>query len=77
MTRIRLDTAALAALDWIPGQQVRVAVGDAPAPGNPKDWIFADLLDLGALLRTSRLPADTGVVPASQRVLPRGRGAAG
>ena len=27
MIRIRLDTAALATLDWIPGQQVRVAAG--------------------------------------------------
>ncbi len=43
MTRIRLDTAALATLDWIPGQQVRVAVGDAPAPRNPKDWIFGQM----------------------------------
>jgi NADPH-dependent ferric siderophore reductase len=43
MTRIRLDTARLAALDWIPGQQVRVAVGDALAPKSPKDWVFGQL----------------------------------
>ena len=43
MIRIRLDTAALATLDWIPGQQVRVAAGDAPAPRNPKDWIFGQM----------------------------------
>jgi len=40
MTRIRLDTAGLAALDWIPGQQVRVVVGAAPAP---KDWILGQM----------------------------------
>ena len=43
MTRIRLDTAALAAPDRVPGQQVRVAAGDAPAPGNPTDWIFGQM----------------------------------
>ena len=40
MTRIRLDLADLATLDWIPGQQVRVVVGDAPAP---KDWILGQM----------------------------------
>jgi NADPH-dependent ferric siderophore reductase len=40
MTRIRLDLAGLAALDWIPGQHVRVTVGDAPAP---KDWVFGQM----------------------------------
>jgi hypothetical protein len=38
-----------------------------PRPGEPEGLDLrpdADLLDLGALLRTSRLPADTGVVPA-------------
>jgi len=43
MTRIRLDTAGFALPGWIPGQQVRVAVGDAPAPKNPKDWIFGQM----------------------------------
>jgi NADPH-dependent ferric siderophore reductase len=40
MIRIRLDTAGLAIPGWLPGQQVRVAVGDAPAP---KDWIFGQM----------------------------------
>jgi NADPH-dependent ferric siderophore reductase len=40
MARIRLDTAGLAMPGWIPGQQVRVAVGDAPAP---KNWIFGQM----------------------------------
>jgi NADPH-dependent ferric siderophore reductase len=43
MTRIRLDTAGLAITGWIPGQQVRVAVGDSPGPKNPKDWIFGQM----------------------------------
>ena len=43
MTRIRLDTSGFAIPGWIPGQQVRVAVGDAPAPKNPKDWIFGQM----------------------------------
>jgi NADPH-dependent ferric siderophore reductase len=40
MTRIRLDLADLATLDWIPGQQVRVVVGAAPVP---KDWILGQM----------------------------------
>jgi NADPH-dependent ferric siderophore reductase len=40
MTRIRLDTAGLEMSGWIPGQQVRVVVGEAPAP---KNWIAGQL----------------------------------
>jgi NADPH-dependent ferric siderophore reductase len=40
MTRIRLDLADLATPAWIPGQQVRVVVGDVPAP---KDWILGQM----------------------------------
>jgi len=43
VTRIRLNTAGLAIPEWIPGQHVRVAVGDASGPKNPKDWIFGQL----------------------------------
>jgi NADPH-dependent ferric siderophore reductase len=52
MTRIRLDTAGLAISGWIPGQQVRVAVGDAPAPRNPKDWIFGQMRTYSIWKRT-------------------------
>jgi hypothetical protein len=66
MTRIRLETADLALSGWIPGQQVRVVVGDAPAP---KNWILGqmrtysvwqftpDWLDLAVLDHGSPAPA--------------------
>jgi NADPH-dependent ferric siderophore reductase len=40
MIRIRL---ALSLPDWTPGQQVRVAVGDARGTLNPRDWIFGQV----------------------------------
>lgn len=36
MIKLRLGTAGLAMPDWIPGQHVRVVVGNAP---RPKNWI--------------------------------------
>jgi NADPH-dependent ferric siderophore reductase len=43
MTRIRLDTTGLALPAAVPGQQIRVAVADAPSSKNPKDRIFGQL----------------------------------
>lgn len=40
MIRIRLGTAGLAMPEWIPGQQVRVTVGSAPAP---KNWVAGQM----------------------------------
>jgi NADPH-dependent ferric siderophore reductase len=40
MTRIRMDTSGLAMPAWVPGQQVRVVVGDAAGPRN---WITGEL----------------------------------
>jgi NADPH-dependent ferric siderophore reductase len=40
MIRIRVDTSAIVMPDWIPGQQVRVLVGNAPPP---KDWVLGQM----------------------------------
>jgi NADPH-dependent ferric siderophore reductase len=40
MIRIRIGTSELAMPEWIPGQQVRVLVGNAPPP---KDWVLGQM----------------------------------
>lgn len=40
MIRIRIGTSVVTKADWVPGQQVRVLVGNAPPP---KDWVLGQM----------------------------------